>query len=92
MDALSFRCVPRPNDFDDFAEYHICKVSPYNVYLHLTGMFTEQACFYRQTIVVAMSHIRDERGNPFPQIQQFLIDLLTYNDNAKNTVSPARRC
>jgi transcription initiation factor TFIID subunit 2 len=26
VDAFSFRCVPRPNDFTDFAEYHLRKV------------------------------------------------------------------
>ena len=63
-DPFAFRCVPRPNDFTDLAEYHL-----------------------RKTLIVAISHIRDEKGNPFPQIQQFLVDLLTYNDNAQNGYS-----
>lgn len=63
-DPFAFRCVPHPNDFSDFAEYHL-----------------------RKALIVAVSHIRDERGNAFPQIQRFLTDLLTYNDNAQNKFS-----
>lgn len=65
-DPFDFRCVPRPNDFSDFSEYHLRKI-----------------------LIIAISHIRDEKGNPFPQIQQFLVDLLTYNDNAQNAFSDA---
>lgn len=42
--------------------------------------------FYLQSIIIAISHVRDERGNPFQQVQRFLVDLLTYNDNATNPV------
>lgn len=41
-----------------------------------------------QTIVIAISHVRDE-GKPIPQVQQFLVDLLKYNDNASNNWSDA---
>ena len=44
----------------------------------------------QQTIIIAISHARDERSFTFPQVQQFLVDLLKYNDNAQNNVSTSR--
>lgn len=38
---------------------------------------------------MAISHVRDEKGKPFPQIQEFLLGLLKYNDNSTNPVSLA---
>ena len=64
-DPFAFRCVPRPNDFTDFAEYHL-----------------------RKTIVIALSHVRDDQ-QAIPQVTQLLIDLLKYNDNSSNTYTDA---
>lgn len=66
----------------DFADYHLRKVRAF-IYGYSKDLLTDTL----QSIIIAISHIRDERGNPFPQIQRFLVDLLTYNDNATNSVS-----
>lgn len=39
-----------------------------------------------QTLLTAISMVRDERGQTPPVIQQFLVDLLAYNDNLGNKV------
>lgn len=82
-DPFAFRCVPRPNDFADFADYHLRKVSSRP---SLAARGSDISDFIYQSIIIAISHVRDERGNPFTQVQRFLVDLLTYNDNAPNSV------
>lgn len=42
--------------------------------------------FMKKALVTAISMIRDERGQTPPVIQQFLVDLLAYNDNLGNKV------
>jgi transcription initiation factor TFIID subunit 2 len=42
--------------------------------------------FVRKSIVAAIANARDEQGQVFPKVQQFLVELLTYNDNAENMV------
>lgn len=39
-----------------------------------------------QTLLTAISMVRDEHGQTPPVVQQFLVDLLTYNDNLGNKV------
>ncbi|BGP23606.1 transcription initiation factor TFIID subunit 2 [Rhodotorula toruloides] len=45
--------------------------------------------FMKKALVTAISMIRDERGQTPPVIQQFLVDLLAYNDNVGNKYSDA---
>ena len=43
--------------------------------------------YVRLAIITALSFVRDPRGQPFPIILRFLVNLLTYNDNSQNPVS-----
>ncbi|GAA5878689.1 hypothetical protein JCM8547_002132 [Rhodosporidiobolus lusitaniae] len=45
--------------------------------------------FLKKTLLTAISMVRDERGQTPPVIQQFLVDLLAYNDNLGNKYSDA---
>ncbi|GAA5828317.1 hypothetical protein JCM11251_006194 [Rhodosporidiobolus azoricus] len=45
--------------------------------------------FIKKTLITAISMVRDERGQTPPVIQQFLVDLLAYNDNLGNKYSDA---
>ncbi|GAA5969785.1 hypothetical protein JCM11641_008040 [Rhodosporidiobolus odoratus] len=45
--------------------------------------------FLKKTLITAVSMVRDERGQTPPVIQQFLVDLLAYNDNLGNKYSDA---
>ncbi|GAA6000165.1 transcription initiation factor TFIID subunit TAF2 [Rhodotorula paludigena] len=45
--------------------------------------------FLKKAILTAISMVRDERGQTPAVIQQFLVDLLTYNDNLGNKYSDA---
>ncbi|KWU43351.1 hypothetical protein RHOSPDRAFT_11631, partial [Rhodotorula sp. JG-1b] len=45
--------------------------------------------FLKKTLVTAISMVRDEHGQTPPVVQQFLVDLLTYNDNLGNKYSDA---
>ncbi|GAA5898524.1 transcription initiation factor TFIID subunit TAF2 [Sporobolomyces salmoneus] len=45
--------------------------------------------FLKKTILTAISMVRDDRGQTPPVIQQFLVDLLAYNDNLGNKYSDA---
>ncbi|KAK4696234.1 transcription initiation factor TFIID subunit 2, partial [Phenoliferia sp. Uapishka_3] len=43
--------------------------------------------FLKKTIVKAISMVRDQEGQTPPVVQQFLVDLLAYNDNLGNLYS-----
>lgn len=43
-----------------------------------------------QTLLTAISMVRDELGQTPAVVQQFLVDLLTYNDNLGNKVCSCR--
>ncbi|GAA5975739.1 hypothetical protein JCM10908_005265 [Rhodotorula pacifica] len=45
--------------------------------------------FLKKTLLTAISMVRDEHGQTPPVVQQFLVDLLTYNDNLGNKYSDA---
>ncbi|GAA5825196.1 hypothetical protein JCM3770_002346, partial [Rhodotorula araucariae] len=45
--------------------------------------------FLKKALLTAVSMVRDEHGQTPPVIQQFLVDLLTYNDNLGNKYSDA---
>ncbi|GAA5961060.1 hypothetical protein JCM3765_006519 [Sporobolomyces pararoseus] len=45
--------------------------------------------FLKKTILTAISMVRDDKGQTPPVIQQFLVDLLAYNDNLGNKYSDA---
>ncbi|BGP14759.1 hypothetical protein JCM10213_004302 [Rhodosporidiobolus nylandii] len=45
--------------------------------------------FLKKTLVTAISMVRDDKGQTPPVIQQFLVDLLAYNDNLGNKYSDA---
>ncbi|POY76846.1 hypothetical protein BMF94_0098 [Rhodotorula taiwanensis] len=45
--------------------------------------------FIKKTLLTAISMVRDEHGQTPPVVQQFLVDLLTYNDNLGNKYSDA---
>ncbi|GAA5910197.1 hypothetical protein JCM8208_006756 [Rhodotorula glutinis] len=45
--------------------------------------------FLKKAVLTAVSMVRDEHGQTPPVIQQFLVDLLTYNDNLGNKYSDA---
>lgn len=62
-DPFKFTCIPKPNNFEDIADYLL-----------------------KKTIVSAIGMVRDERGQTPPIVQQFLLDILTYNDNIGNQV------
>ncbi|GAA5914840.1 hypothetical protein JCM6882_007815 [Rhodosporidiobolus microsporus] len=45
--------------------------------------------FVKKTLITAISMVRDDKGQTPPVIQQFLVDLLAYNDNLGNKYSDA---
>jgi transcription initiation factor TFIID subunit 2 len=79
-DPFGFRCIPKTNDFRDLTEYFLKKVSssPSESIHDADGVL--------QTLLTAISKVRDDQGQTPPVVQQFLVDLLAYNDNLGNPV------
>ena len=80
-DPFAFRCIPVTNDFSDFTEYFLKKVRSRLAFL----LAPTDTC--AQTLLTAISMVRDEHGQTPPVVKQFLIDLLAYNDNLSNAYS-----
>lgn len=74
--------MPRPNDFSDFAEYFVRKVCA-----QVHGLWIAILIPLPKALISAISQVRFDTGKTPPQIRQFLIDQLRYNDNTSNLVS-----
>lgn len=78
---IDWACLPKPNDFANLPEYFLQKVR------HYRSLYGESGLYSRgQALVIALSHLRDDDGKCWPEIQGVLTQLLRYNDNTRNTV------
>ncbi|KTW26896.1 uncharacterized protein T551_03358 [Pneumocystis jirovecii RU7] len=80
-------------DLDWIGWYHLFKAFQTNYCfpnssISKSNNFSNLSEYYVQCIIpIAMSKIRDKKGNSLIQIKKFLIDLLRYNDNSSNEYS-----
>lgn len=68
----------RPNNFENLSTYFVQKVSDFEI-LWLTHWFM-------QSVITALSTVKDSNGYTPPEVLEFLIDLLKNNDNTLNQV------
>ncbi len=78
LDPLAIAPRPRPNDFSDFSEYFLKKVST-RFWSSLTGV---------KSMVGSLASLGDRasRGLVWRNVRQLLLDLLSFNDNTHNKV------
>ena len=77
LDPLQIHCVPMPNNFTEISEYFLQLVCPIDC---LIG----DSLICKQSLITALSHVRDYKGQAMPHLLSFLVGLLTYNDNSIN--------